>query len=185
MLEKLPMMGGGTVMKVEVGAGRGVVTVTAVVGGLLVLATGLGLFVVRIRIADGFFVVVGFGTGLCVVTGTRYVGLAVVATIGFSTSDVDGTIASFGQHTPGTNKSLKQSDSLKLIKFNKSCGQLLKSSHIPSSPSGVVQAFAFGFSPAVAILVIGASGSTFGSACLTIGAILSVTFLPRTFLLIV
>lgn len=179
------MDGGGTVTKVEVGGGRGVVTVTAVVGGLLVLCTGLGLFVVSIRIAEGLFVVVGFCTGLCVVTGTRYVGLAVVVKTGFSTADVDGTIASFGQHTPGTNKSLKHSDSLKLIRFNKSCGQLLKSSQIPSSPSGVVQVFAFGFSPAVAILVIGASGSTFGSACLTSGAILSVTFLPSTFLLIV
>lgn len=184
MLEKLPMVGGGTVAKVEVGGGRGVVTETMVVGGL-VLGTGLGLFVVSIWIAEGFFVVGGFGTGLCVVTGTRYVGLAVVITIGFSTADVDGTIASFGQHTPGTNKSLKHSDSLKLIKFNKSCGQLLKSSQIPSSPSGVVQAFEFGLSPAVAILVMGASGSTFGNACFTIGAILSVTFLPSTFLLIV
>lgn len=178
------MMGGGTVTNVEVGGVRGVVTVTAVVGGL-VLATGLGLFVVSIRIADGFFVVVGLGTGLCVVTGTRYVGLDVVVSIGFSTAGVDGTTAFFGQHTPGTNRSLKQSDSLRFIKFNKSCGQLLKSSQIPSSPSGVVQAFAFGFSPAVAILVMGASGSTFGSACFTIGAILSVTFLPSTFLLMV
>lgn len=179
------MLGGGTVTKGEVGGGRDVVTVTAVVEGLLVLVAGLGLFVVSTRIADGFFVVAGFSTGLCVVTGTKYVGFVVVDTIGFSTKGVDGTIASFGQHTPGTNRSLKQSDSRRLIKFNKSCGQLLKSSQIPSSPSGVVQAFAFGFSPAVAIFVIGASGRTFGSACFTIGAILSVTFLPSTFLLIV
>lgn len=65
MLEKFDSSGGGTVKKVDVGGGLGVVTATAVVvGGLVVVVAGLGLFVVRTSMADGFFVVVGFG-GFC------------------------------------------------------------------------------------------------------------------------
>lgn len=123
------------------------------------------------------------GFGFCVDTATRYVGLVVVVTAGVSS--IDGTTESFGQQTPGTNNSLKHIDSRKLTKLSKSCGQFRKSSQTPSSPSGVVQTLASCLSSAVVILVIGASGNTFGNAFLTKGAILSVTFLPKTFLLIV
>lgn len=46
-----------------------------------------------------------------------------------------------GQHTPGMNSRLKQSESRRSPKFNKSSGQTLKSSHRPGRPCGVVHRF--------------------------------------------
>lgn len=48
---------------------------------------------------------------------------------------------SIGQQTPGTNKLLKQSDSRRLPKSKRRAGQLLRSSHLPLLPSGVLQRF--------------------------------------------
>lgn len=109
------MTGGGTVANVVDGA-RGVVTGGTLVVGLLEVA-GRGRFVVNTRIAEGVFAVVGLGCGFGVVTGTKYVGLLVVVNTGFSFAGVDETIAFLGQQTPGTKRSLKQSDSRRLIKL--------------------------------------------------------------------
>lgn len=46
-----------------------------------------------------------------------------------------------GQQTPGTKRLLKHSDSRKCVKSNKSPGQLLRSSHFPGRPSGVLHLF--------------------------------------------
>lgn len=46
-----------------------------------------------------------------------------------------------GQHTPGTNKLLKHSDSRKCVKSKSRLGQLLRSSHFPGRPSGVRHRF--------------------------------------------
>lgn len=50
-------------------------------------------------------------------------------------------LPAIGQHTPGTKRLLKQRDSRKLFKSNRSPGQLLRSSHLPSLPSGVRHLF--------------------------------------------
>lgn len=115
IFEKFAITGGGTVKKV---VGLCVVT-SSVVVGLGVLVVVRGLFVVSVSTADGFLVVVGFCVGLCVVTGTRNVGLLVVVNTGFSAAGVV-TMASAGQQTPGTNRSLKHRDSRKLTRFSSS-----------------------------------------------------------------
>lgn len=50
-------------------------------------------------------------------------------------------LSEMGQQTPGTNKLLKQSDSLKCVKSSSKPGQLLRSSHFPGRPSGVLHLF--------------------------------------------
>lgn len=55
--------------------------------------------------------------------------------------DAAAAFSDIGQHTPGTNKLLKHSDSRRCVKSNKSAGQLLKSSHFPKRPSGVRHRF--------------------------------------------
>ena len=46
---------------------------------------------------------------------------------------------STGQHTPGTNKLLKQIDCRSFVKSKSNWGQLLKSWHFPVPPSALVQ----------------------------------------------
>uniref|UniRef100_A0A1A9Z882 Uncharacterized protein n=1 Tax=Glossina pallidipes TaxID=7398 RepID=A0A1A9Z882_GLOPL len=82
-------------------------------------------------------------------------GLSVVLVIGFmcgintrlgegeGLKTVDGS--GIGQHTPGTNRLLKQSDSRKLLRFKSKAGQLLKSSQRPGRPLGVLQRFSTSF----------------------------------------
>lgn len=117
----LPMLGGVCVTVLEIVKtgtnGRGeVVVVTAVVMGL---KNRLGLVVV----------------GLVVSFNGREVVGAVAAR-----SELER-----GQHTPGTNKLLKQRDSRRCVKSSNSDGQLLRSSHFPILPSGVLQRFSFSF----------------------------------------
>jgi hypothetical protein len=89
-----------------------------------------------------------------------------------------------GQHTPGTKRLLKQMDCLRLPRSKSNWGQLLRSSHVPVRPSGVVHGLlAAALSASVPLL--GRSVTRGGKASLTIGAIVSVTLGPRTFLLIV
>lgn len=81
----------------------------------------------------------------------------------------------WGQHTPGTNRLLKQMDWRRLPRSSSSWGQLLRSSQCPVPPPGVVQPR----TPAPA-----AFSEPMGST-LTSGARLSVTLRPSTFLLMV
>jgi hypothetical protein len=82
-------------------------------------------------------VVMGFKNKLGLFVVARVVNLSgrcVVVVVAKALSDA-------GQHTPGTNKLLKHSDSRRCVKSNKSAGQLLKSSHFPKRPSGVRHRF--------------------------------------------
>lgn len=102
--------------------------------------------VVDVLLASGLFcglsikfVEVGRGVGLLVVVANvagafvvSFRGLCVVKTVEDSGS---------GQHTPGTNRLLKHSDSLKLLRLSNNAGQELKSSQRPGLPLGVLQRF--------------------------------------------
>jgi hypothetical protein len=46
-----------------------------------------------------------------------------------------------GQQTPGTKRLLKHNDSLRCVKSKSNPGQLLRSSHFPGRPSGVLHLF--------------------------------------------
>lgn len=50
-------------------------------------------------------------------------------------------VSETGQQTPGTNKLLKHNDSRKCVKSKSNPGQLLRSSHFPGRPSGVLHLF--------------------------------------------
>lgn len=63
----------------------------------------------------------------------KYVGLCVVAYVLLSIP--------VGQQTPGINKRLKHSESLKFPKSNNNDGQTLRSSQRPDRPLGVMQRF--------------------------------------------
>ena len=89
-----------------------------------------------------------------------------------------------GQQTPGTNRLLKQMDCLRLLRSNSNWGQLLRSSHVPVKPSGVLQGLAAATLSA-SVTLPGWRVTRGGRAPRTRGAIVSVTLGPRTFLLIV
>lgn len=77
----------------------------------------------------------GFNTSDC--TGlllTTVGGLWVVSIV-----VVTGSLV--GQHTPGTKSRLKHSDSLSCRKLSSRDGQLLRSSHFPGFPDGVLHLF--------------------------------------------
>lgn len=94
--------------------------------------------------------------GATVNTGIRGRLVVVVITIGFcgfSTSDCTGLLmtggrwvvstvvaaGSFvGQHTPGTKRRLKHRDCRSWPRSNNNDGQLLRSSHLPAFPDGVL-----------------------------------------------
>lgn len=63
----------------------------------------------------------------------------------FVVKGLDVSSSSMGQHTPGMNKRLKQSESRKPERLSNKLGQTLKSSHRPDVPNGVVQRFSPSF----------------------------------------
>lgn len=83
----------------------------------------------------------------------RLVVLVVIGLCGFRTSDCTGRLITgglcvvkmvvaagslVGQQTPGTNNRLKHSDCRSWPKSNSRDGQLLRSSHFPGFPEGVL-----------------------------------------------
>lgn len=63
-----------------------------------------------------------------------------------------GSSSSIGQHTPGMNKRLKQSESRRPERLSSKLGQTLRSSHLPGVPNGVIQRFSPSFPSISSIL---------------------------------